>query len=407
MSYVIRPISPAEAEPFFQAQASSFGFEYRPENLELSLKLGEFDRTTSAWDGAQVVGTAGIWSFEISVPGGQLPCAGVTWVSVRPTHRRQGILSAMMRHQLDAIHERGEPIAALWASEAIIYGRFGYGLAAEGVEMKIDRTRTALRSSPDVPGRTRFITREDAIRDWPKVYDRVRATQPGLYTRHGDWWNRRIFRNPERPRPGFGTSFLVQYEEHGEPLGYVRYRLRESDQDGSATTTLLIWELMAATDSAYAGLWQYVFGVDLIGTIQAEWRRTDEPLTHMLADPRRLVRRTQDALWVRIMDVPKALGGRAYSAPGELVIEVRDQFCAWNEGRYVLEAGPDGAAHCARTDRTAELTLNADDLGAIYMGGVRPSTLAQAGRVTGTAEALRRADAMFAWSPAPWAAEVF
>jgi predicted acetyltransferase len=406
VALIIRPITKEEAEPFFQAQASAFGFDYRPERLSVARNLGEFDRTTAVWDGNQVVGTAGIWTFDLAVPGGRLPTAGVTWVSVRPTHRRQGVLTSMMRTQLDAIHERGEPLAALWASESVIYGRFGYGLAGEGVEMKIDRLRTGLRDAVLAPGRTRFIEREEGIGDWPKVYDRVLANQPGMFTRSPDWWRWRIFPDEERPRPGFTNSFRVQYEENGEPLGYVRYRIKEDYVEGSAAATLLVQELVAATDAAYSGLWQYVFGVDLIATITAEWRKVDEPLIWMLADPRRLVRRVQDTLWVRLVDVSKALGGRRYSTPGQLVFQLRDDFCRWNDGRYLLEAGLDGA-RCSRTDRPADISLNADDLGAAYLGGVRFQTLARTGRVRGTPDALRRADAMFTWDPLPWTPEIF
>jgi predicted acetyltransferase len=406
MAYTIRPITRDEAAPFFEAQSSSFGRDFHPDRMKMALNLGEFDRSTSVWDGDQVVGTAGIWSFGLTVPGGSLPTAGVTWVSVRPTHRRQGVLTSIMRTQLDNIRERGEALAALWATESVIYGRFGYGLAGEAAEMRIDRTRTALRATVPAPGSTRFVDRDRALLAWPKVYGRVLPVQPGMYTRSPAWWEWRSLPAEERPRPGYTNSFRVQYEEDGEPLGYVRYRIKESSADGLPSSTLAVEELMAATDAAYSALWQFIFGVDLIATIVAEWRRMDEPLTWMLADPRRLFRRVQDALWVRVVDVPKALAGRRYSAPGQLVLDVKDAFCQWNEGRYLLEAGLDGA-RCTRTDRPAEITLNADDLGVVYLGGVRFQTLAHTGRLCGTPEALKRADAMFTWDPMPWTPEIF
>lgn len=406
MPYTIRPITKGESVPFFQAQSASFGREFYPERMNIAHNLGEFDRSTSAWDGDQVIGTAGIWSFNLTVPGGSLPTAGVTWVSVRPTHRRKGVLTSMMRTQLDNIHERGEALAALWATESVIYGRFGYGLAGEAVELKIDRTRTALRATVPAPGRTRFVDRDEALAAWPKVYEAVLSGQPGMYTRSAAWWEWRALPVEERPRPGYTSSFRVQYEESGTPLGYVRYRIKEGYADGLPSSTLAVEELMSATDAAYSALWQFVFGVDLIDTIVAEWRRVDEPLTWMLADPRRLYRRTQDALWLRIVDLPKALSGRRYSTPGQLVLAVRDDFCPWNDGRYLLEAGLDGA-RCSRTDRPAEITLSADDLGAVYLGGVRFQTLAHSGRVCGSPEALARADAMFTWDPLPWTPEIF
>ncbi len=370
------------------------------------MQYGELDRSGSVWDAGQVVGTTGVWSFDMTVPGARLPCAGVTWVSVRPTHRRQGVLTAMMRAQLDHIRERGEPIAMLWASEASIYGRFGYGLAAEGVEFRIDRARTALAQAAPAPGRVRFVTRDDALAAWPAVYERARSDIPGMHSRSAAWWEHRVLREPEFPAPGFSSSFFVQYEEAGQVLGYVRYRVKESEEDGSATSTLAVRELMAASRAAYSALWRYVFGVDLIGTIKAEWRRIDEPLYHMLVDPRRLVRRPTDTVFCRIVDPVAALSGRRYAAEGACVIEVTDAFAPWVAGRYHLEGGPDGAT-CSRTQREPDIALTSTELGAIYLGGTRLAPLWRAGRVGGAPAAVARADAMFGWHTHPWAPEIW
>lgn len=406
MEYPIRPITPDEIEPFFKANAAGFGRDYNPERLTTNRAIGEFGRTTSVWDGDQVVGTAGIWSFETTVPGGVLPAAGVTWVTVRPTHRRKGILTAMMRAQLDAVHERGEPLATLWASEAVIYGRFGYGCGAEGAELRIDPRRAALTRPGAAPGRCRFVEREDALRAWPAVYDRARLAQPGMHSRHAGWWQHRLFNPVEWPMEGFGGSFFVQYAEAGEVLGYVRYRIRLGDTDGLPDGKLRVLELMALTDAAYSALWEYVLGVDLIGEVTAPVRKVDEPLAWMLTDPRQLHRSVQDTLWVRLVDVPAALAGRRYLADGQLVVEVVDDFCPWNTGRYVLEGGPGGAT-CLPTIREPRVTLKADALGAVFLGGVRFQTLARAGRVQGTEEAIRLADRMFQWDSAPWDSEIF
>lgn len=406
LDYSIRPITPAEAPAFFQCHGAAFGHDYQPDLLAHTLKYGEFDRTGSVWDGDQVVGTTGVWSFDMTVPGARLPCAGVTWVSVRPTHRRRGVLTALMRSQLEHIRERGEPIAMLWASEAPIYGRFGYGLAVEGIELKIDRARTALAHPVPAPGSVRFVTREAALAAWPAVYERARGNIPGMHSRSAAWWEHRILREPEFPAPSFSSSFFVQYEEAGQVLGYVRYRVKETEEEGSATSTLAVRELMAATGPAYSALWQYVFGVDLIGTIKAEWRRIDEPLYHMLADPRRLVRRPADTVFCRIMDPVAALSGRRYATEGALVIEVTDAFAPWVAGRYLLEGGPDGAA-CVATTREPDITLTSTELGAIFLGGTRLTPLRHAGRVDGAPAAIARADAMFSWHTLPWAPEIW
>lgn len=408
MDYPIRPITADEAQKFFASNAIAFGHDPRPEEGTAStLKYADLSRSISVWDADQVCGTAGTWTFEMTVPGGFAPCGGLTWVGVLPSHRRKGILTAMMRYQLDQVRDRGEAIAALWASEAIIYQRFGYGLAAEGVEMTIDRTRTALRTAPAFSGRTRYIDREEALRTWPAIWDEVRRIYPGMHNRTAGWWEHRVLREPAWPGPpGFSSLMNVQYEERGVPLGYVRYRVKESYSNGSASSVLAVNHLFATTDAAYSALWQHIFGVDLIGTITAEWRQVDEPLYAMLDDPRRLVRRPSDTLWVRIVDTPRALAARRYSTEGSLVIELRDEFCPSNAGRYELNGGPDGA-QCAPTTKTADLAMTVNELGALYLGGGEAYQLARAGRIDGSARAVATADAMFAWSPKPWAPEIW
>ncbi len=407
MSIDVRPTAPEEFDAFVAANAAGFSADINRERLEETRQIFELDRMLAAFDGEEIAGTTAIFSFDMTVPGGALPTAGVTWVSVKPTHRRQGVLTDLMRRQLSDVRERGEAVAALWASESVIYGRFGYGLGAEAVALEIEREHTRLAHETPACGRTRLIDREEALASWPAVYDRVLPTQPGMYSRSETWWKHKAL--PEidlGSRGGFSGRFYVQYEEDGEPLGYARYRVRGGNQDGLPNGTLAVQELIAATDGAYAALWRYAFGVDLIGTIEAHLRRVDEPLVWMLADPRRLVRHPHDSLWVRIVDVPAALEGRRYASEGRLVVDVRDSFCPWVEGRYGLEGGAEGA-RCRRTDAEPDITLESADLAAVYLGGARLRTLRQAGRVQGEPEALTRADAMFSWDPLPWCPEVF
>lgn len=409
MDYPIRPITPEEAPAFFKSNAIGFGHDPRPpESIEFTLRYADIGRSISVWDEQQVVGTAGTWTFDMSTPGASVACGGLTWVAVLPSHRRKGILTAMMRYQLDQVRDRGEPIAALWASEASIYPRFGYGLAAEGVEhLTIDRTRTALRWAPSFSGRTRYIERAEALAKWPAAWEAARRVRPGMHSRSTGWWENRTFRDPPWPAPpGYSSLFDVQYEEDGEVLGFLRYRVKEDDVNGLAASQLLVNSLVATTDAAYSALWQHVFGVDLIETIRAEWRPVDEPLYHMLADSRRLLHRAQDTLWVRIVDVPRALKARRYASEGELVLDVADRFCPWAGGRFLLKGGPDGAT-CTPTTREPHLRLTGNELGALYLGGGSAWALARAGRIDGAPAAVATADAMFTWNPKPWAPEVW
>lgn len=406
MAIAYRPIGEDELEPFARTQAMGFGFDFRPEMLEHRRAMFEADRSTCAFDGEQMVGTAGVFSFEMTVPGTMLPVAGVTMVSVRPTHRRQGILTGMMRKQLEEIRERGEAIAALWASESVIYGRFGYGLSSQNADLRIDRVRTEIQDEVRGHGRVREVDMAEALRVFPQVYDRVRPTQPGLYSYSPAWWEHRILLDPEWSREGGTAQFRMVYEEGEQVLGFALYRVSGGWDNWLPARKLHVLALMAETPAAYAALWRYLFGVDLVAEIEAPERSVDEPLYWMLTDARRLERRLHDALWTRLVDVPRALAARRYATEGRVVLEVHDSFFPGWGGRYALEGGPEGAI-CKETTATPEIELNVRDLGALYLGAHSLLPLAVAGRVTGERAALQRMDTMFSWSPTAWCAEVF
>ena len=404
MPYIVRATNLEEFDDYVRVNSAAFGFHSTPERVEQLAKFYEMDRSTTAFDGEELVGTAGIFSFDMTVPGGSLPTAGVTWVGVRATHRRRGVLTEMMRHQLDGIHERGEAIATLWAAETPIYPRFGYGQAADGVELRIDRVRTGLRSRVQWSGRTRIVERETALAEWPPVYERVRLKHAGMYSKQAWWWSDRNL--PKEERPGEMKPFLVQYEEGTKVLGYVRYTFNHANHEGLSTAVLKVIELVSETDAAYSALWEYIFGVDLINTIEASWRRVDEPLVHMLEDPRRLFRRVQDTLWARIIDVPRALEARAYRADGAITFRIHDSFCSWTEGTYRLEVNG-GRARCTATTAEPEIDMSIVELGAIYYGGPRLSSFVSAGRAAGSEKAVKLADVMFSADQMPWCPEVF
>jgi len=226
-----------------------------------------------------------------------------------------------------------------------------------------------------------------------------------MWRRHEGFW-RHDTADHERWRDGFGALFFALHRAGGQDDGYVVYRLKSDWENGLAGGTLRISELMSESAGAYTDLWRYCLGVDLIDKLDAWPRPLDEPLRYMLAEPRRLKTLVGDSLWIRVVDVPAALAARRYSQSGSVVFEVRDAFCPWTEGRYLLEGGPDGAT-CAPTGREPDLAVSAEDLGAAYLGGVRFSVLQRAGRVDGEPNAIRRADAMFAWDPLPWCPTVF
>lgn len=408
MAITIRPISTdEELVEFSRCQSIAFGDPWSEGGLDIRRALFEFDRSTAAFDGERIVGTAGIFSMDLTVPGGRtIACAGVTMVSVLPSHRRRGVLTRMMHAQLEGIRERGEALAALWASESIIYGRFGYGMAAEGVRLRIDRERTALEYRPATRGDLRYVEAAEARENWPAIFDAVRVQRPGWMSRSRAWWSNRVFADRPERRGGATEAQYVQYEVDGEIQGYLRYRKKAEYEDELPTGLTRIEELVALNDEAYAALWQFAFGLDLVSTIEAWHRPVDEPLRFMLSDPRRLKRYPSDSLWVRVLDVERALEGRSYSAEGSIVLEIVDSFLEGVGGRFLLDVGP-GGARCTRTDRPAELTMTVTDLGSLYLSGTTFTTLARATRLVGSSEAIARADRLFAWPIAPWTPEVF
>ena len=314
-------------------------------------------------------------------------------MTVRPTHRRRGILTRMMEYQLREIHQRGEPLAALSASESVIYGRFGYGIGSLREDWNIQRAHAAYAHPGQQAGALRFIDPEEARVVCPRVCDRACAERPGYVRYNEALWNR-FLADPERERRGARPLFYLVYEEDGRVDGYVLYRHKNA--------TLIVQELMAATDSAASSLWHFCFGVDLISSIEAVNRPLDDPLPWMLADPRRLERLVRDTMWLRLVDVRAALSGRRYAVEGRLVLEVRDPFCSWNQGVFALEGGPDGA-RCDPSRGSPDVVLSAADLAEVYLGTVKFGTLSRAGRVDERSTgALNLADDMFATQLQPW-----
>ncbi|HYT25930.1 MAG TPA: GNAT family N-acetyltransferase, partial [Actinomycetota bacterium] len=375
-------------------------FSGRPQEaarLSRNLSLTELDRTLVASEGRQIVGTAGVFSLRMTTPGGgDVPTAGVTRVSVAPTHRRQGLLRALMRRQLDDVHARGEPLAALYASQAPIYGRFGYGVGTWHSHLVIPRARSAFRDPPG-GGRVRFLEAAAALEALPDVYERIRREQPGAVTRSQAYWQARLT-DPPDPRQDRGPLWFLLHEGDRGPDGFAVYQVQARWQQEDPNGTLFVIDLLGANPVATAALWRFCLDVDLMARVEAAARPAEDPVRHLLADTRAARVTVYDGLWVRLVDVGAALGCRSYAAAGPLTIEVRDDFCPWNAGRWCLEGG-----ECRRSDADPDLVLDVADLAAVYLGGERWATLAAAGRVEERAPgSLKRADAIFASSPAPW-----
>jgi len=341
--------------------------------------------------------------MDLTLPGlTTIPIGGLTAISVLPTHRRRGILRSMIAYHFEETEARGEMVSALGASESIIYGRFGYGLATSFADYEIDPRRGQFLRPPAPRGRLRLLGPEETAKIVPPLYDRYRRGQPGELTRPQAWWE--VYaRDPEWTREGASRRFDVVYEtEPGRVEGWLSYRVENRWPHGLAANIIKVGMLVGLTPDAEASLWRYLFELDLAGTIKLPDRPVDDPIRWRLADPRRLrVTDVGDHLWVRLLDLPGALAARRYAVDGTLVLEVTDALRPRNQGRFRLEGGPGGAS-CSPTRDEPDLALDVADVGAVYLGGASLATLARADRVAElTPGALLRADRMFAASPPP------
>ena len=372
------------------------------ETLDRWLRLVELERVHASFDGEQLVGGAGAFALDLTVPcGGSLPCAGVTIVGTYPTHRRRGVLRSLMRAQLDDVHERGEPLAALWASEETIYGRFGYGIASWCGDLAIPRETNAFACPFELRGQARFVSQEEAATLFPPLWDALRAERTGMFARNAAWWETRRLRIPDDEQ--MNPRRFVALELDGGTQAYAIYKVQPGFEDGSPNGRLDVLEAVGANPEATAEIWRFLLDVDWIATVKASLIPPDHPLFLLLASPRRVRYRMGDGLWVRLVDVGAALSGRAYTGDSAVVFEVRDAFCPWNEGRWKLERG-----RAARTDKPAELALDVGALGSAYLGAVSFAQLCDGLRVEELAEgAIARADALFGWRPLPWCPEIF
>ena len=406
-AWPVRVLTEDDWAAFVDVDSHAFGSTAPAELLEVEKELHEPARSIGAYDGQTLVGIGTAYSFQMSVPGGPLPAAGVSWVGVLPTHRRRGVLTALMEHQLHGIHDAGEePIAVLWASEPPIYGRYGYGLASRRVSMTVPRSSTAL--VPDAPGDAGLRMRIAPAGDWKltaPVHDAVLARRPGMFARDERWWARAV-RDLPGMREGNSELRCVVAEDDGGVRGYARYTTKQNFDDDFGQGRVGIREVVGSDAAALAALYRYLFDLDLMGSTSLWNVPVDDPLLHWLADPRRAKPTLSDALYVRLVDLDRALESRSYAADVDIVLEVADPRCPWNDGRWRLTGGVDGAT-CRRTDDDADLTLGVRELGAAYLGGSSLVELAAAGRVAGSPGAVASAATAFAHHPAPWCPVVF
>jgi predicted acetyltransferase len=364
------------------------------------------EETLCAYDGGRLVGSSAVYRQTVSVPGGALPTGAVSWVSVAPTHRRRGVMRAMMEGQLRRLATDGVPLAVLWAAEAPLYGRFGYGAATATHDTKVrlrDRD-SGLRAGLD-PRPVRLLDPAAAGPQLDEVYVRLGRQRAGVLHRDAEWWANKVLADPAEDREGGPLRVVVAGER---PDGYALYRVRTDRALPEESAGIVdVEEFVGLTPQARCDLWAYLLSVDLAGRLDAPLLPVDDPLVALLRNPRTAERAERDALWVRLLDVPAAVAGRTWATEARLTVELEDDLLPRNAGRWRFELGPDGG-RCTRTDDPADLVLPVAELGAAYLGGGSVVRAVDAGLVAeaspGAAAAFDRAART---AHAPWNVAVF
>ncbi|GAA1179585.1 putative acetyltransferase [Kitasatospora gansuensis] len=404
----VRTLTGEEWDGWYRTLEVAFGGqEEHPEERALWRELTEPARSLGVWDGAAPVACAGAFSLRMTVPGGVVvPVAAVTMVGVLPTHRRRGILTGLMRRQLTELRDGGEAVAVLTASESGIYGRFGYGLGSWRMALTVPTGKVAVRTPVDRGVRLRLADPVESGPACEELYAGLVAGRPGMLERRPGWEKLPLL-DPPAGRDGASPRqcVLAEDRESGRLLGYARYSVSvawgtEDLPDG----TVRVRDIEARTPEVYATLWDYLLNLDLVERVTVANRPVDDPVLHLVDDPRRLEPRLGDALHVRLVRLGEALELREYATALDVVLEVTDGFCPWNTGRWRLRSGgPGKGASCVRTDDPADLVLDVRELGAAYLGGVRLAALGRAGLVRELGDgALAEADRAFASDLAPW-----
>lgn len=395
-------LAPEDFDRWWDGLVRAFGGRAAAEERELDRSVTEFGRSLAAWDGAEIVGTAGAFTFRMTVPGGALvPAAGVTMVSVAATHRRRGVLTSMMRRQLDDVRALGEPLAVLTASEPAIYGRFGYGAAAFQLDAEIDTSRVSLPAAGAEDVRVRYAAPADVLAECEAVYADLVPLRPGMLARRPGWDQVGLL-DPESERDGASALQCVVAEREGRITGYARFRTKLGWGPGGHDGTVTLKDLAALDPATEAALWRFLFGIDLMSTLTVRGRPVDDAWQYLVNDARRCLTRLRDSCYVRLVDVGTALSARTYQAPLDVVFEVEDAFCPWNAGRWRLAGDPKGAS-CERTSDAADLALSVRELGSACLGGVSLMSLAAAGRVRELRPgALAEASVAFGSPVLPW-----
>lgn len=404
----IRTITSEDADRFRGQVSRGFGSDpdADDQSAERFEAIFDYDRTLAAFDGDEIIGTGAAFSLGVTVPGGrEVAMGGTTIITVQPTHRRRGVLRSIMDRHFEDIIAHEEPLAGLWASEGSIYGRFGYGPATYRHNAELD-ARSVEFIGESTKGSVRLVDAAEAEPILRSMYEKARIERAGALTRSDAWWKYRRMADPEQWRGGKSARRYLIHEENGEVTGYATYRQKGRWEDFVADGEVEVTEVVANTPEAHTGIWRYLTNIDLFPNVEWWNMPVDDPLPHKITDQRRIRRKLIDAMWVRLMDVPVALAARSYDSDGMVTFELSDPAQPDNSGTYRLEVS-EGEAGCERVSEVADVSLGADVLGHLYLGGGDALAMASAGRIEGDPGAVATLHRVMRTDQPPWCPEVF
>jgi predicted acetyltransferase len=414
----VRPLTEADVPDWSRANNTGFllATPYSEEDLALRVSRLDVGRARGAFDEGRCVATYRSFEQQLTVPGGAFVRAdAVSSVTVSPTHRRRGLLSRMIRADLAEAKERGDAVATLIAAEYPIYGRYGFGHATWVNVWEIDTHRTGLDpnwSRPECGGRIDLVDGEELRKVGPELYERFRAGQHGAIDRNEAWWQNRTGLTSysfEPFTPAFFAVYRAPAERGGQVEGLAVYRADDKWGDGKQPlNTVSVSTLNAVTPAAERALWHYLCSIDWVAKVRTGYRAQDDLLPDLLPDQRAArVVKAADWLWVRVLDVVRALEARTYERSGSVVLEVADRM-GLAGGRFRLEVSQAGTATCAPTSEEAELALDVRELGALYLGGRSAVRMAALGEVSEAVDgAAARVDGLFRTARQPWCPDIF
>jgi predicted acetyltransferase len=360
MPITFRTAEESDWEALCHVDGRNFGFGYTPEQIEKARAIHDVSRFELAFDGKEIVAIVGVFSLQVTIPGSRrLPMGGLTWVSTSATHRRQGLLTQLMARSLADVDRRGEPVAMLGASEGGIYERYGFGVATQLRATSIDRRLAQLRPEfRPKAGSVRFVHGGKAQSHVAEVWSRFQRDRVGEVER-SEAWHRFLFDVRATERDGFSPSFYIAHRD-----GYAVYRILMQWNNGKPAHNLDLIEFVATTLDAHAALWHTLLGVDLVGPITSRQVPIDDPLPHLLTNPRALETTTlHDGVWVNVRDVKACFGARTYGTTDRIVVEA-------DGARWAIDGGPEGAT-CSRVRSRPDLSVDHASLGAMLLGAGR------------------------------------